>query len=155
MTSFDQIQAVRFHNVEFSTEYITLFSRQSKLLSIEKKDVQKITMKYGFQSERPVIQFIFGIALIVAGLYFIVNFFLRILVYRVADLDFLLSLLLLPLGGWFIVDGSRKRYYFEVLVENDKRKFPLGTKPNKDELKKFLSSISQLGYIIDANIIEH
>ena len=155
MTSFDQIQAVRFHNVEFSTEYITLFSRHSKLLSIEKKDVQKITMKYGFQSERPVIQFIFGIALIVAGLYFIVNFFLRILVYRVADLDFLLSLLLLPLGGWFIVDGSRKRYYFEVLVENDKRKFPLGKKPNKDELKKFLSSISQLGYIIDANIIEH
>lgn len=155
MTSFGQIQAVRFHNVEFSTEYITLFSRQSKLLSIEKKDVQKITMKYGFQSERPVIQFIFGIALIVAGLYFIVNFFLRILVYRVADLDFLLSLLLLPLGGWFIVDGSRKRYYFEVLVENDKRKFPLGKKPNKDELKKILSSISQLGYIIDANIIEH
>ena len=105
MKNDDQIRIIRFQNVEFSEQNITLLSRQSKLASVEKKSIRKITLKYGFQSERPVIQFIFGFAIIVAGLYIFVNFILRVLVYRVAELDFLLSLLLFPLGGWFIIDG--------------------------------------------------
>ena len=51
----DQINAERFHNVEFSTQDVTLFDQQSKILSVSKKDVRQITLKYGFQSERPFV----------------------------------------------------------------------------------------------------
>jgi hypothetical protein len=65
----------------------------------------------------------------------------------------LLSILLLPAGTWFMVDGFRKRLYFEVTTDNDKRKFPLGKNPDKGELQKFLKTASQLGYSINTTIL--
>jgi len=64
MEEDNQKRAVRFQNVKFSTQNITLLSGKSNLASVEKNDVRKITLKYGFQSERPVIQVIFGFAII-------------------------------------------------------------------------------------------
>jgi hypothetical protein len=114
----DQAQddAVRFHNVEFSAENITLFSQQSKILSVAKKDVRKVTLKYGFQSERPIFEVIFGGLVIVLGLYFFLNFILKAIFYQIVFIKETLSLFLLPVGGWFMVDGFRKRFYFEVTL---------------------------------------
>ena len=69
MEKSDQINAVRFHGVEFSTQGVTLLDQQSKILFLIKKDVRKITLRYGFQSERPVVQVGFGAALLFIGLY--------------------------------------------------------------------------------------
>jgi len=51
-----QANAVRFHNIEFSSEGIALLSQNSKLLFVTQKDIRQITLKYGFQSERPVVE---------------------------------------------------------------------------------------------------
>lgn len=149
-----QITAVRFHNVEFSVQSVALLDQQSKIVSVAKKDVRTITLKYGFQSERPFIEVIFGAGLVLVGFYFIVNFILHILINRIAYTDMLLSILLLPAGIWFIVDGLKKRLYFEVTLDNDKRKFPLGKNPDKGELQKFIQTASQIGYSIDATILD-
>jgi len=149
-----QVNAVRFHNVEFSAQSVSLLDQQSNILSVAKKDVRKITLKYGFQSERPVIQVGFGVTLLFVGLYFIANFILHILINRIVYTTMLLSILLFPMGIWFMVDGFRKRLYFEVTLDNDKRKFPLGKNPDKDELQKFIKAASQLGYSIDENYID-
>ena len=82
------------------------------------------------------------------------NFILHILVNQIAYTDMLLSILLFPVGIWFIIDGFRKRLYFEVSVDNDKRKFPLGKNPDKGELQKFIKIASQLGYSIDSTILD-
>jgi len=149
-----QVNGVRFHNVEFSNQDVTLLDQQNKILSVSKKDVRQITLKYGFQSERPFIQVGFGIALLFIGLYFIVNFILHILINRIVYTTMLLSILLFPVGIWFMVDGFRKRLYFEVTLDNDKRKFPLGKNPDMGELQKFIKLASQLSYIIDATILD-
>jgi len=149
-----QANAVRFHNIEFSPEGIALLSQNSKLLFAAKKDITKITLKYGFQSERPIVEIIFGIIIFGLGAYFILNFILKAIIYRTVYVEELLSLFLLPIGGWFFMDGFRKRLYFEVTLDNDKRKFPLGKNPDKNELQKFIGFASQLGYVIDANFLE-
>ncbi|RPJ21314.1 MAG: hypothetical protein EHM33_26480 [Chloroflexi bacterium] len=149
-----QDNAVRFHNVEFSAQSMTLLDQQSKILSVAKKDVRRITLKYGFQSERPIVETIFGAALILIGFYFIANFILQILINRIVYTTQLLSILLLPVGTWFIVDSIRKRLYFEVTLDHDKRKFPLGKNPDRGELQKFIKIASQLGYSIDATILD-
>jgi hypothetical protein len=133
---------------------VTLLSQNSKLLFVAKKDVRQITLKYGFQSERPIVEIVFGIFVFGLGAYFILNFILKALIYRMVYVEELLSLFLLPIGGWFFIDGFRKRLYFEVVLDNDKRKFPLGKDPDKNELQKFIKFASQLGYIIDANFLE-
>lgn len=150
----DQINAERFHNVEFSTQDVTLFDQQSKILSVSKKDVRQITLKYGFQSERPFVQVGFGVVLLFIGLFFVVNFILHILINRIVYTTMLLSILLFPVGVWFVIDGFRKRLYFEVSLDNDKRKFPLGKNPDRGELQKFIKVASQLGYSIDATILD-
>ena len=149
-----QVKAVRFHNVGLDVKNIILYDQRSKILSVAKSDIRKITLKYGFQSERPTIQVIFGLVVIVLGFYFFLHLILHTLVDRVFYVDDILSLLLLPTGGWFIVDGFRKRFYFEVVLDNDKRKFPLGKNPDKVELQKFIQIASQLGYTINAEIID-
>ena len=146
--------AVRFHDVEFSPQGITLLSQKTKLLHLAKQDIRKITLKKGFQSERPLAEISFGIFVIGLGFYFFANFVLEALIHRIVYLDGLLSLFLLPVGGWFIVDGLRKRLYFEVVLDNDKRKFPLGKNPDKGELGKFIKGATQLGYAIDASFLE-
>lgn len=153
MENLNQVNAVRFHNVGFSTEGITLFDQGSTMLFQKKTDIRKITLKYGFQSERPLIEVVFGVGLILIGFYFIMNFILHVLINRIAYLDMLLSILLLPVGIWFAVDGFRKRFYFEVTLDNDKRKFPLSKNPDKGELQKFILIALQFGYTIDAVIL--
>ena len=153
MNTSDTNRIVRFHNVGFSAEGVILFDQQSQILLVEKKDIRQITLKYGFQSERPLVEIIFGVGIILTGFYFILNFVLHILVNRIAYMDMLGSILLLPVGIWFIVDGFRKRLYFEVTLHNDKRKFPLGKNPDKGELQKFIKIASQLGYSIEATIL--
>ena len=154
MDNENQFDTVRFQSVEFSNKGVTLFSGQSNLLFVDKKDIQKITLNYGFQSERPVVEIIFGIVIIGLGIYFFIKFLLEILVNRIAYVDDVLSLLLLPVGGYFVINGFRKRFYFEVILDNDKRKFPLGKKPDIGELKNFTKIASQLGYIIDTSLID-
>ena len=154
MKTTDLIDKVRFQNKEFSTQDMTLLDQQSKILSVAKKDVQKITLKYGFQSERPFVQVGFGVALLLIGLYFIVNFILQALINRIIYTDMLLSILLFPVGVWFMVDGFRRRLYFEVYLDQDKRKFPLGKNPDKGELQRFIKIASRLGYPIDATILD-
>jgi len=148
-----QANTVKFHNVGFSDNSMILFDQRSQILSVAKSDIRKINLKYGFQSERPIVEAMFGIVLIGAGFYFIVHLVLHTLVYRIFYVDDILSLLLLPAGGWFIVDGFRKRFYFEVVLDNDKRKFPLGKNPDKSELQKFIKIASQLGYSVDSTIL--
>jgi len=149
-----QVGNVRFHNVGFSIKNMVLFDQRSQILSVAKSDIRKITLKHGFQSERPVVQVVFGIIVIILGFYFLIHLILHTLVYRIFYVDDILSLLLLPTGGWFIVDGFRKRLYFEVTLDNDKRKFPLGKTPDMGELQKFIELASQLGYVIDATVLD-
>jgi len=154
METSDPNNNVRFQNIQFSIQDVTLLDQQSKILSVAKKDVRKISLKYGFQSERPLVQVGFGAALILIGLYFIANFILQALINRIIYTTMLLSILLLPLGICFMVDGLRKRLYFEVTLDHDQRKFPLGKNPDKGELQKFIKTASQLGYSIDATILD-
>jgi len=149
-----QVAAVRFHDVEFSPQSVALFDQQSKILTVLKKDVRQIILKYGFQSERPVVQAVFGVVLFLIGLYFIANFILHILINHIVYTTMLLSILLLPVGVWFVLDGFRKRLYFEVWLDNDKRKFPLGKTPDKVKLQEFIKVASQLGYFIDTGILD-
>lgn len=149
-----QANTVRFHNVVIDQESMMLYSHQSKLLSVPKKDIRRITLRYGFQSERPMAQVLFGIAVVGLGIFFVTNFLLVARIERIIYDVGCLSPLLLPVGGWFIVDGLRKRLYFEVVLDNDKRKFPLGKNPDKSELQKFIRIASQLGYPIDAKILD-
>lgn len=154
MESPKQANGVRFHNIAFDSQGITLLSGQSKLLFIAKNDIRKITLKHGFQSERPIIQVLFGIVLVGLGIYLLVDFILLAAVQRTIYDVGCLSPLLLPVGGWFVLDGIRKRLYFEVSLENDTRKFPLGKNPDKGELQKFIKIASQLGYPVDARFLD-
>jgi hypothetical protein len=153
MDAAAQIKSARFHNVGFDVQSIILFDQHSRILSIAKKDIRRITLKYGFQSERPAVQAIFGFIVILLGFYFLIHLISHTLIDRIFYVADILSLFLLPIGGWFIIDGFRKRFYFEVTLDNDKRKFPLGKNFDKDELHNFIKSVSQLGYTIDSEIL--
>ena len=91
--------------------------------------------------------------MILLGFYFLLHLILHTLIDRIFYVEDILSLLLLPTGGWFIIDGFRKRFYFEVTLDNDKRKFPLGKNFDKDELHDFIKNVSQLGYTINSEIL--
>lgn len=154
MDNLNQFDAVRFQSVEFSNQGITLLSGQSKIHFLNKKEIRNITLKYGFQSERPAAEVIFGIVIIGLGIYSFIKFLLEILVNNIAYLDNVLSLLLIPVGGYFVINGFRKRLYFEVVLDNDQWKFPLDKNPDIGELKEFIKMAFKLGYTIDSSFLD-
>jgi hypothetical protein len=154
MENITEMEAVRFQTVEFSAKGVTLFSQQSKLLFVPREQIRQITLKYGFQSERPIVEILFGIVIIGVGLYLIINIILNILLRQTIHVEQCLSILLLPVGSWFFIDGFRKRLYFEVGLDNDMRKFPLGKNPDKAELQKFIRLAGQFGYTIDSSLLD-
>ena len=154
MTGKRMPHAVQFTSVVFKAESMELLSHGRTILSIPKKEILRITLKYGYQSERPLAQVLFGIALILVGLYFLLDFLLQIAIHRTVYGTMLLSILLLPLGGWFSIDGLRQRYYFEVRLDHDTRKFPLDRQPDTNQLQEFIQRASKLGYVIDATLLD-
>ena len=68
MENPNQVNEVRFHDVAFDAQGISLLSHQSKLLFFGKNDIRRITHKHGFRSERPIAEIVFGIFVIGLGL---------------------------------------------------------------------------------------
>lgn len=142
---------IEYLGVRFSQKGVALVDGGRELLYVSKEEIRQIILRRGFQAERPLVQLIFGIILMLIGLYPLPHVFLWFFVGGTAyDLEFLL-LPLIPVGLWFAKDGLKKGLYFELIMDGDKRKIPFQKPPEKRILKDFIEQAEVYGYSIDSN----
>ena len=141
---------VEYLGVRFSPKGVAHMEGGQRLWFVPKEKIRYVTLRHGYQAERPLVQTLFSAALILTGLYPLPHLILWLFAGGKAyDLEFML-LLLIPLGAWFLKDGLKKGLYFELtLVDEGRRKIPLQQKPEMPVLDMVLNRAAAMGYGID------
>jgi len=141
---------VEYLGVRFSQKGVAHMEGGQRLWFVPKEKIRQITLRQGFQAERPLVQTLFSAVLILIGLYPLPHLILWAFAGGKAyDVEFLL-LLLIPLGAWFLKDGLKKGLYFELtLVDEGRRKIPLQRPLEFVMLKWIITQAEALGYVIN------
>ena len=144
------VDYVESMGVRFSQKGVAHIEGGQKLWFVPKEKIRYVTLRHGYQAERPLVQTLFSAALILTGLYPLPHLILWLFAGGKAyDVEFLL-LLLIPLGAWFLKDGLKKGLYFELtLVDGGRRKIPLQGKPEMPVLDMLMNRAAAMGYGID------
>jgi len=141
---------VEYLGVRFSPKGVAHIEGGQKLWFVPKEKIRQITLRQGFQAERPLVQTLFSAALILTGLYPLPHLVLWLFAGGKAyDVEFML-LLLIPLGAWFLKDGLKKGLYLELtLVDEGRRKIPLQRPLEFVMVKWIITQAEALGYVIN------
>jgi hypothetical protein len=124
-------------NIRFSRENIGELYGARVIVSIPRTDITSISLRYGESVERPILEIIVGIFLMLAG------FFVGIwpLVGYLSSFDTQKGGYLMPiafavplvlLGIWIIVPVFSRRYYLLIATKSGKRKLAItGCSPSE------------------------
>lgn len=142
-----------FNGILATPERISMVEGKTEVITVRKEDIKRITLDKGYQAERPILQIVFGVIVLVITLYPMLKFLgvlmglLRMNV-TMTTTGFVI-LCFVPLGAWMIQSGLKQGYYLSVELENDHRKLGFKTKCKKSELREFVRLMADLGYIVD------
>lgn len=145
--------AIYYNGILIAPEKIAMFQGKSEVASVQKKDIQTITLEEGYQSERPILQIAFGGIILLLPLFSILYLLGGLLSGTTVRISFLLAFAFAPLGVWMIREGMRRGYYLLITQDNDARKLGFDKICDQAALKAFLKDASQLGYVIDASLL--
>ncbi len=135
-------------------EKISMIEGQSEVITIYKKDIQHISLEHGYQSERPIVQIVFGVVVLMISMYPILKLMAAFLSDIKVHILAFLMLALIPIGVWAIRSALKRGYYLDVQLENDRRKLGFQTGWDKTGMTEFFKQIAPFGYIVDASLIQ-
>jgi hypothetical protein len=140
-------------SIEVSEESISEMDGKWKSVSILRKDIVDISLKYGFTTERPVTQAAVNIVLIMLGLSLGVYPLYGVLLHHdfpsegAYPLDiFAYAVPLIIIGVYLFYRMCAKRFYLLVRTEKDNRKLVFKDKVSQGEVKAFVMNCKSLGY---------
>jgi hypothetical protein len=130
-------------NIIISEKGLSEFSDGKRIIFIPKEQVQLIEIKFGSHAERPLMQVILGLLLIVlgfAGVYLVLIGGLRGLYWGLGLIGFG------GIGVLCLYEAIKKGHYLYVTCLKDARKLKFTGEIKKTELSKFIKDASSLGY---------
>src|SRR5690606_34527969 len=152
-TKMKNSESIYYNGILFTPEKIAMIQAKSEVASVLKKDIRAISLEEGRQSERPILQIVFGVAILFIPLFSILYILGGLITGEPLRIPLLLALAFAPLGVWMIREGIRHGFYLLIELDNDKRKLAFEKNCEKTKLKEFAKSARQLGYGIDASIL--
>lgn len=105
-------------------EKIAMIQGKGEVASVQKKDIHRITLEEGYQSERPILQIAFVILLPLYSIIYLLSGLLTGVSLRILVL---LALEFALLGIWMIREGMRRGYYLRIELQKDMRKLGFGS----------------------------
>ena len=132
--------------------------RNKIVLSIPKEQILRLSLNYGFYSERPFIQALISIFFVISGFSFGVPI-VRYVFFEEnksgasanAMKIFAYGIPLILLGLWFLADLLRRRYYLLVDTAEKSRKVVFKSEVSQSELHNFVKEAkSKFGYDIES-----
>jgi len=142
---------VFFNGILVTPDKISMVEGRTEVITVRKADIKKVSLGFGYQAERPVVQVVFGIVLFLIAAYPILRLYSAWMGYlRMYAMEFML-LGLIPLGIWMIRSALKYGYYLSIELENDHRKLGFQNECQEDDLKEFFKQIAILGYRSDTS----
>lgn len=107
-----------------ASEKIAMIQGKGEVASVQKKDIHRITLEEGYQSERPILQIAFVLLLPLYSIIYLLSGLLTGVSLRILVL---LALEFALLGIWMIREGMRRGYYLRIELQKDMRKLGFGS----------------------------
>ena len=146
----NEIVCLEYAGVRLSREKIELRSGGSTIAMVPRQSVRRVSMAYGYTSERPLVQGILGGLLLAASLDPLALIASRLLAGGKLYVEtIMIALILIAVGGWLLFNTLRKGPYFRVELEHGQRKFPLAKNVDATTLRTLASAAAAMGYVVD------
>jgi hypothetical protein len=151
---------IKYATVQFTPDKLVEFGskvQSREVLSIPRDDIEKIVLKYGLASERPIIDVLIGSGFLLVGLFISIpllfSYFSELsqgTSVRPAGAKFVgFGLMFIPFAIMFFYLALRKRYYFYVQLRKDKRKIVFHGEVYPVHIRSFIREAnSKLGWQI-------
>jgi hypothetical protein len=162
-----EIDAIRLSSVEITPDRVSECDGKQTTKTIQKNEIISISLNYGTQSERTVLEVLFSIFMILMGLYlgliptgkFIYDIYShtgvegRYSSYKGLILILFPLLFILPFGIYSLLRTVQKRYYLSIKTKNDKRKIVFNDAIPAQEVTFFIHTAKEkYGYVIESNV---
>ena len=140
---------MEYGNVRITDDGIYELDAGRKVLHLPRESIESIRLRHGATSERPLLQLIFGLAILAIGLYPLEGMFNWFVRGGRMSWWFALILVNIPLGAWMIWAAVARGYFLSVQSARGARKVVFGRGASKEELDQFIEEANAaLGYNI-------
>ena len=152
---------MKYSTVEITEEEVAEYDGNTKIVAIERKDINTIDLKYGFIGENFIVQIICGFVCI--GISMILGFFPVFRMFSEGDFPSTVAILptfayampLILIGLYLILSLLKRKYYLDVVFGNKRRKIIFQGDKSSVEIIDFVKNVnSGLGYHISIDKIK-
>ena len=146
----DSTDTIRCSSVEISTKGLSEFDQQTRIISIPREQIIKITLHYGARAERPIVQVVFGLTLFILGLTIGILPLVHVLsgdnlareIQDTRPYNFRIlayALALIPTGLWFLLRAMSHGYYLLVKTGKGRKKLFFQKSTKSSEVFEFIN----------------
>lgn len=135
--------------VRFTKKSVAQLDGTRVSVSIARDSIRQMSLRYGFQSERPLLQVLFGSILCLVGLWPVIHITNWLIFGGVFLALETLLIFFLIFGIWGIYTGVRRGYYLLVEMDRDTRKLAFSSPVAREDIEAFLAEArTAFGYDI-------
>ncbi len=163
--AWSHLKSMRCSTVEISGSAISQVDGGTVVATVPKEDIRKVTLCHDSRFRHPFLRFFIGFELILFGLIFLTEAFLKAEggVVFLPVKSFMIGIPVLPIllwgivgeGLWLIMGVFRGTYSFLIETAGGDRKILFGESSDAGEIRDFVGrAVSEFGYEIDASLFE-
>jgi len=137
-------------SVRITAEDVAEVADGTAVVLVQKSGITGIEMKRALAAERPIPQFLFGLALTIPGFFFSRVLWSWLLFDGTLHVEITLwFILFVPVGLWLAFSAFRKRVLLHVHTERDHRKIVFKGRHTSEELRSLAAKANErFGYTI-------
>ena len=144
---FSDMNKIILSTVKISQKGITEVEGKRDSIFVPRERINSVNLLYGCGVQRPLIQTVLGIALVLIPLYFFLPPFWELVNSQINSNNqgggralqfFALPLLFVPFGIWFLMEVFKKSFYFLIKTKTENKKIVLRRKVSQAELYQFI-----------------
>jgi len=142
--------AINYLSVVIAHDAISEQDNNGTVVRIPREKIKGIEVKRGPGSERPLLQLVVGLAILMVGLLPLLHIYTWLVNGGPLSRTIVLAVTLIPIGIWALHDVLAKKYYLFVVQHDDIRKVVFRGNVEVDQLAAFLRKGSNdFGYPIN------
>lgn len=144
----NEIPFLEFDGIRFEKEKISNIQDGRAFLQTKRPDIALVYIKHGFLAHRPILQSIFGVTLILPGIYALYYSILSLINGAFSRYQICFAFLFF-LGLWIVYDALKRGYYLEIQLKTGYTKMTFHKKKSKSELNQLIKEVkNKIGYEI-------
>lgn len=145
---------IEYAHIRICNEFIEELDGGRRLIAVQRSGIERVELRWGWRSQRPFIQMLFGTVLSVLGM------FPSVIVLRwllgggtLHWIVLALAGFLLLFGGWVMYDSLRRGYFLAVEGQKGRKKLCFARAADRQQIEAFLREAQRrFGYEVERDL---